>query len=219
MTDDRTAAGGDGVGGGGGGGSTGNMMNFARGAKGIALLGFLLPWVTVSCAGTPLIRMSGLDMATGNVTPVANPAAGLPGAPPGAANPMANIGQGFSADIFVILVALLIVGGLVATFVLPRRRGALVGMVTSAAAAALAAFEVLIRIRGAVTDSLRESASKGGAAGSPGEREMQQMAQMISVEPGLGFWITLLALIAAAVLFKMAHGRRDAVPGAAPFSP
>jgi hypothetical protein len=169
--------------------------------------------VTVSCAGTPLVRMSGVDMATGNVGPIANPAAGFPGAQAGgASNPMANMGQGFEADIFVIVAALLIVGGLVATFVLPRGRAALVGMATAAAAAAIAAFDVLFRIRGTVSDSIRESAAKSGgsAAGSPtGDREMQQLAQMISVDAGIGFWITILALIAAAVLFKMIHGRRD----------
>ena len=39
-----------------------------RGSKLLALLFFLLPWVTVSCADQTLVSMSGLDLATGSVT-------------------------------------------------------------------------------------------------------------------------------------------------------
>ena len=188
--------------------SPASLMNFARGAKGIALLGFLLPWVTVSCAGTPLIRMSGLDMATGNVNPVANPAAGFPGAgnPPA----LSNLSQNADSDIFVIVAAVLIVAGLVLSFVLPRRTGALVGMATAAGAIAVAAYDVFIRIKSAVSESVRESAARSGGPGGGGansDRELQQFAPLISVQPSIGFWITILALIAAIVLFKMVHGR------------
>ena len=59
------------------------LFNLARGAKGAALLLFLLPWVTVSCAGQDLVSMSGMDLATGTVT-VRNPITGATEAPPAA---------------------------------------------------------------------------------------------------------------------------------------
>jgi hypothetical protein len=212
MTDDRIA----------GGAATGRqLMNAARGAKGVALIGFLLPWVTVSCDGRAMIHMSGLDMATGNARPVENPFAGLPGPIAAAPNPMADAARGFQADIFVIVVALLIAGGLVAALVLPRRRGALVGMVTSAAAAALAGYEVLIRIPTAFRDSVADMAraSVGGGTSAPSawaRRELEKAAEAASIDAQYGFWVTLLALVAAAVLFKIVYGPRRAGPRVTP---
>lgn len=181
-----------------------NLMNFARGAKGIALLGFLLPWVTVSCAGQPLLRATGLDMATGNVKPVERP--GMRGGGNGLGDMMPS---GSQVDVFVIIAAVLIVAGLVLSFVLARRRGAIAGMVASAAAALLIIYEVLIRLKGAVAAAFRESAAanRGGANSPLSQRDMEQIAHMVSVDPGTGFWITLVALIAAAVLFAMAARR------------
>ena len=39
--------------------------NLARIAQVIALIGFVLPWITVSCQGRVLAEVSGLDMALG----------------------------------------------------------------------------------------------------------------------------------------------------------
>ncbi|MDP8995215.1 MAG: zinc ribbon domain-containing protein, partial [Pseudomonadota bacterium] len=52
-----------------------NILTLARGAKGLALLCFVLPWMTVSCAGQKLVSMSGFNLATGNVVGP-NPATG-----------------------------------------------------------------------------------------------------------------------------------------------
>ena len=40
----------------------------ARAAKIIAVVGFLLPWVTYSCAGQPFATLSGVELATGQFT-------------------------------------------------------------------------------------------------------------------------------------------------------
>lgn len=60
------------------------MTNLARGAKIIALLLFILPWVTISCAEQTLVSMSGVDLASGSVT-MNNPA------PPGSTAPSRTI--------------------------------------------------------------------------------------------------------------------------------
>ena len=98
-------------------GSLFSMANLARIAKVIALLLFVLPWVTISCAEQPLVTMSGVDLATGHVM-MHNPMTGATESPPGA-----NGG-----DIWVILAALLILAGLAASFVLKGRNGLIANM-------------------------------------------------------------------------------------------
>jgi hypothetical protein len=192
---------------------TETLFNLARGAKGIALLCFALPWVTVSCAQQPLAKITGLQLATGSVRPIGQGMPGGPGAPGGGA---AAAGQNFSLDIFALAAALIIAGALVATFVMARRRGALVAMAGSALAALIIAFDVLVRIKGAATDRIRQSAGGFGdsTATGPGaefeaqmKEQLEQITQQISVDPAIGFWLCVLALVAAVVLNNMVRMR------------
>lgn len=187
--------------------STSTLFNIARGAKGIALLCFLLPFVTVSCAGQPLARITGMQLATGSIQPIGQN--GMPGAPTGGA---ATTSQHYGLDIFALAAALLIVLALVLTFVLARRRAALIAMALSAVAAVLLVFDVFVRIKGAATAQIREGMGSGGAApsgaGADFERQMQQMVNSISVDPALGFWLCILALVAAIVINNMVRSRR-----------
>ncbi|HEX4199318.1 MAG TPA: hypothetical protein VHZ26_17925 [Caulobacteraceae bacterium] len=86
-------------------------LNLARLAKLIALLGFVFPWVLVSCAGQPVGRLTGIDLATGN-----------------------QLGR---PDLWVVLSLAAVVLGLVVSFLLTGRR-AIVAM-AAAAIVALAA--------------------------------------------------------------------------------
>lgn len=165
------------------------FYNLGRGAKLLALLFFFLPWVTVSCAGQELASMSGYELAAGSVT-VTNPMTGARETPPG----------GGERDLPVIVAACLILIGLGATFVLARGVGALIGAACAAGAVALIGFTVLVRLPG----KLREGA--GGDVGGPG-LDQQQIAEMIRIENAPGFWLTLLALIAAIVLNLLARSR------------
>ena len=173
-------------------GSLFSMSNLARIAKVIALLLFVLPWVTVSCAGTPLITMSGVDLATGHLT-MQNPMTGAIESPPGA-----NGG-----DIWVIVAAVLILAGLAATFVLKGKKGLIADMAGAGLAAVALAYTVLVRIPNAA-----HSGSAGPAGPStPGAPSAEQLAQMIQVKVQFGFWLTLLALIAAIVFDVLAMKR------------
>jgi len=165
-------------------GSLFSMANLARIAKVIALLLFVLPWVTISCAEQPLITMSGVDLATGHVM-MHNPMTGATESPPGA--------QG--GDIWVILAALLIVAGLAATFVLKGRKGLIADMAGAGLAALALAYTVLVRIPGAAHSGAAGPAGPVGAGGPSPE----QIAQMIHINVQIGFWLTLLALVAAIV--------------------
>lgn len=178
--------------------NTGSLFyNLARGAKLIALLLFFLPWVTVSCAGQELASMSGYDLATGHVT-VTNPMTGQRETPPGA-------GEGEAA---VIVAAAVILIALAGTFVLARSLGALVGAAGAALSAALICYTVLVRFPGRLHDS-PVGAGAGGDAANAG-MNAQQMAELIQVNNAPGFWLTVVALIAAIVLNLMA--RRSATP-------
>jgi hypothetical protein len=45
-----------------------SMSNLGRIAKVVALLLFVLPWVTVSCADQTLVSMTGVNLATGHIS-------------------------------------------------------------------------------------------------------------------------------------------------------
>jgi hypothetical protein len=74
-----------------------------------------------------------------------------------------------------------------------------------AAAIVVAGYDVLVRINGAIAASIRESAAASG--GGSDARELQQINQMITVDASIGFWLTIVALIAAIVMLKMVHGK------------
>lgn len=170
-------------------GSLTSMGNLARIAKVVALLLFVLPWVTISCAEQPLVSMTGVDLATGHVM-MHNPMTGATERPPGADG----------GDIWVILAALLIVAGLAASFLLKGRNGLIADMAGAAGAAAALVYTVLVRIPGAA------HSGSAGATGpvAPGGPSPEQIAQMIHVEVEIGFWLCLIALILAIVLDVLA---------------
>ena len=62
-----------------------NKMTSGKGISGsaaaLAILGFFLPWVLVSCVGEPVMPMSGYEMASGNVSTVYGPSNTIPGRP------------------------------------------------------------------------------------------------------------------------------------------
>jgi hypothetical protein len=194
-------------------GLTMSIGALARIAKLVALLLFLLPWVTVSCsprglgpaAAAPaaattdagdmiLVRATGLQLATGRATPAQSDRP-RPGAPP---NPFS------SPDPPIAGGALLILLSLAASFV-SGRRGSLAAAAGCALAAIALAYAVLARIPAEVHASF---------AGSP--LPPTEFAQMIHVRTEIGFWLTLLALAAAMVLNVLAiRGRPPAAAASA----
>lgn len=167
-----------------------DLFNFARAAKVVALLLFLLPWVTVSCGEQRMATMTGYDLATGSVT-VHNPMTGVAERPPGKEGP----------DLPVAGAALLIVGALILGFVLSRGLAALIGMAGSAAAAALISYTVWVRIPGE-----SHAPPSGGGEGS-GMFNEQQIAELIRVDVVNGYWLTMAALIGAILLNWLARSR------------
>jgi len=186
-----------------------SMTNLARIAKVVALLLFLLPWVTISCAEQTLVSMTGVNLATGNVT-MTNPMTGATESPAGS--------NSSTEQFLVIAGAVLILLSLVASFLLKGSKGALIGAVTAAAAGICLAYTVLVRIPGAA----RADGALGGGGGpvGAGGPTPEQLAQMIQVHVQIGFWLVLAALIAAVVLDVLAmKGAGPATVEAAPPAP
>ena len=162
------------------------MWKWIRIPKGAALLAFLLPWMTVSCSGQPLVKASGFGLAFGRVS---------------AMGQAASAGDGASMNIWLILALLAIAGGLFLLFTKGREAAKLV-LGTSAAALVL----ILVGTWRYSKDAIMAEAAKNGSDGS-----MDQAAlAMIQVNWHFGYWLALLSLIAAAAMAWLVMSGKDA---------
>jgi hypothetical protein len=168
-----------------------SKTNLGRIAKVIALLLFVLPWVTVSCANQTLVSMSGVDLATGHITMAANPL--------GAGSAL-NAPAEHHGDLLVILGAALILAGIAVTFALKGARGLMAAAACAAAAVLALAYAVLVKLPAAA----RADATTGAGGGTAGGPTAEQIAQMIRINVEIGFYLCLAALIAAIVLDLLA---------------
>ncbi len=161
------------------------MWNWIRIPKGIALLAFLLPWMTVSCSDQKLVEASGFGLAFGRVT---------------AMGQASQAGDGASMNVWLILALLAIAGGLYLLFTKGREAAKLV-LGTSVAALLLI---VVGTWRYSKDTILAEAAKNEGGA-------MDQAAlAMIQVNWHFGYWLALLSLIAAAVMAWLVVSGKEA---------
>lgn len=186
--------------------STSTLLNLARGAKGIALLCFLLPWVTISCGDNRLIRASGADLATGNV----RPEEGAEGV--ARLGKAADTARSVFVDPFALEAATLLGFALVLTFMLPRFRAALAALVATALAGALVAWDGLVQLPRMVA---KAAGGDGTADRDPAAQLLNQFMPQITVRAEYGFWLTLAAIAAAAILLAIVAARtRERRPSA-----
>jgi hypothetical protein len=172
----------------------------ARFGKMIALLGFVLPWVTISCAGQTLASIDGVSLVTGNIR-MRNPMTGA-------------VERHSGSPEALVLLCLFAIGlGLLLSFILPRRKAAVAAIISCGSAVLFALIELYIRIPG----ELRTSMARGrpGRFDQPLDRSMERM---IGINPGSGFWITVLALAAVIglsiyILKRVPPDPPDAQPG------
>ncbi len=162
------------------------MWKWIRIPKGIALLAFILPWMTVSCSGQKIAEASGFGLAFGRIS---------------AMEQTASSGDGAAMNMWLILALLAIVSGLVLLFIKGREAAKLV-LGTSAAALVL----ILVGTRQYSKDAILAQAAKNGS-----ENGMDQAAlALLQVNWHFGYWLTLLSLIAAAVMAWLVMSGKEA---------
>ncbi len=219
------------------------FQNLARGAKVLALLLFLLPWVTVSCspdalqqaqsggtgsaprlnlgssgmgAGVPIANASGLNMALGQLNMLLpNREAGAGRGEPGKATQAPAV----AAEIGVIAGFALVLVGLLGSFLLKGAAAALAGIGSCVLAIGALCYSVFVSYPPAVRAAL--AANNPSGAARQGTPTPEEIAQILSVKAETAFYIVLLVLILA-VLFNALAMRKPAavtVAAAAPAPP
>ena len=166
-------------------------LNLARVAKLFALFGFALPWVLVSCAGEPLGRLTGIDLATGSLI-IQNSAAApqyLHGHP----------------NLWVALSLVAVIIGIVLSF-LVRARQAMLAMITTAIVALVAS---IIGVSNVSSGGQPESqpSPRMSVSKPPLERPAIALGQ---VDLQYGYFITIAGLLAAIAACGMTLTRREA---------
>jgi hypothetical protein len=162
------------------------MWKWIRIPKGIALLAFLLPWMTVSCSDQKLVEASGFGLAFGRVT---------------AMGQASQAGDGASLNIWLILALLAIMGGLALLFLRGRETAKLV-LGTSVAAIVL----IFVGTWRYSKDAIMAEAAKSGSNGNLDQAALA----MIQVHWEIGYWLALLSLIAAAVMAWLVMSGKEA---------
>lgn len=151
------------------------MWKWIRIPKGIALVAFLLPWMTISCSEQKIAEATGFGLAFGNVTTMGR---------------ATSAGDGAAMNLWLVLALLAIAGGLFLLFTRGREAAKLV-LGTSVAALVL----IFLGTWRYSKDAIMAEAAKNGG----GDMDRAAMA-MIQVNWEIGYWLALFALIAAAAM-------------------
>jgi hypothetical protein len=213
------------------------FINLARGAKILALLLFLLPFVTVSCStrdmagvmgnqssapaealppglldNCVLIQASGLQLALGTAQASRSCLGAFADMAPNA-NPQAGPDKGpFGHNDFAVIgAAAAILLALLLGFLLKGAAGAIIGIVASLAAIGAVAWSVFYRVPHAVFNT------PPGSGGGP-RLSAEEAQRILHVDAGMGFWLMVFALLLA-ILFNGLSLRKGRAAPAPPETP
>ena len=174
------------------------MWRWIKIPKAIALLAFALPWLTVSCGSQQFLTASGVNLTTGRMS-VTNPMTNAVQSQAGAVN------YWLAAAVVAILI------GLAATFI-AQRRGALLVLITSAAAFVLTWIGTDSITRNFSREIARQSARKPSAATNPfGSPDLEKMLALIRFDWQIGYWTTMAALLVAGIMAWLVFSGREAL--------
>jgi hypothetical protein len=175
------------------------MWRFVKIPKIIALLAFALPWMTVSCSGTKIAEATGAELVVGKIRPLIADAN------------RAVAEQPTQTNWYLVAAIVLIVIGLIVSFLAKRYAAVVIGTSIAALIAVFAGTNTYTQKIAAAG-----ARANGGGSSMSGNRDMDQMSQMaasmIHVDWQIGYWITMLCLVAAAVLSFLALGDRRTPP-------
>ena len=189
------------------------MINFnliARIAKIVALLGFFLPWILVSCSGNEIAHGSGWDMMVGRLQP-SDQINGL----------QAQFGNEHSQhemdrpapEIFAILAFAVIALGLLVSLAMKRRAAAGVMLASSLLGVGLC-FGAFEHIKSEMNHQVEHAARK--QHNQLGVDLSGSVESAVRIEKQEGFWATVIALVVAATMSGAALTVRPQATSAEP---
>ncbi len=193
-----------------------DYLLLARIAKLVGLLGFLLPWVTVSCSGNVILEATGLQLMTGDPQPA--------GALAGAEQNQTDDAEPAVGVILAFAVAAI---GLVVGFLLKGKQAA-GAMLAGAVLCIGLSFYSIENMRTELTREMNEQSSDAPVEDNPlfsGDQQREfarAAASAIRIEEEEGFWVTvggmgvggILCLLVLAGVGGMAVRRPDDAPAA-----
>lgn len=175
------------------------MWKWIKIPKAIALLAFVLPWLTVSCSGTQIVRAAGWELAFGRAHPV------MPTASGNGMTMSATPTTSQELNIWLIAALAVIVVGLVIALLRQSRSNALGVAATSAASLVL----IWIGTQRYGKSAILAQASKGHAPDANDQFGQNMAAAMIQVDWEIGFWLALGALFVAGVMAMLVYAGRE----------
>lgn len=188
-----------------------DYLLLARVSKLVGLLGFLLPWVTVSCSGNIILEATGLQLMTGDPQP-AGALAGAEQSPTDDAEPA----------IGVILACAAAAIGLAVGFLLKGKQAA-GAMLAGAVLCIGLSFYSIENMRTELTREMSEQSNEAPVEDNPlfsGDQQRdfaRAAASAIRIEEEEGFWVTVGGMGVAGILALLVLGGMGGV--AAPRKP
>lgn len=187
-----------------------NFNTLARVAKLVALLCFFLPWILVSCSGNEIAHGNGIQLMTGHLQPsqqIADMGSSV-GSGDDAQNGLSKAGPEYILIAAFAVIAL----GLVLSLVMKPRGAAATMLATSVLGIALS-FGAFAHITYAMNQQFEHQQRRAHGDQADLERSIgAQVQSALRIEKQEGFWATIIALVAAAVL----SGATLTVPAAKP---
>jgi hypothetical protein len=184
-----------------------DFNQIARIGKVVALLGFFLPWVTVSCSNTDILTATGWQLMTGDPQP-AGPLTG-----------MADQSQTEDAEPSVIIIAAfaVILIGLISAIFTRAQTAAITMLVTAVLGIGISYYGVE-NMRGELRREITESQNEqsGDAADNPffGAEQQSELARTVAssvtVREEEGYIVTHGGLLVAAIFSLLTLFRRRA---------
>jgi len=189
-----------------------DFNQIARLGKLVALLGFFLPWVTVSCSGTEILSATGWQLMTGDPQP-AGPLEGM-------ADQRQQAEDSEPAIIIIAAFAVVLIG--LGTSLMTRTQTAAISMLVCAVLGIGISYYGVENMRSELRREITESqGEQQSVADTPffsadQQRELSSaVASSIKVEEQEGYIVTHGGLVLAAIFSLLTLFRRQTSDGAA----
>lgn len=204
------------------GATTGEPLMFidfnqiARIGKIVALLGFFLPWITVSCSNTEILKATGWQLMIGDPQP-AGPLEGMSG--------QTDIDKDSEPAVIIIVAFAVIALGLAISLLTRAKTAAIAMLATSVLGIGISYYGVSnlsTELRREISEQQHQS---GGGNDNPffsadQQRELTQaVSSSITVEEKEGYVVTHSGLLLAALFALLTIFRRRQPEAAAPVAP